>query len=157
MPAAKETARADTAVTYEITVKIRNDIPAGKWFSDLWLTTNLPGAGRVRVPVAIDVEPSVSATPGRVVLGAVPPGQKVERKVIVKAAKPFKIRAITGADNGLAAQADGDESKPLHVVTLTYASEQNASVGWQLKVKTDLAGDIVLDLPVTATADVAQK
>ena len=51
-----EVSRQVSEVTYEVLARIRPDAPVGKWYTDVWLTTNSPAIPRVRVPLTVEVE-----------------------------------------------------------------------------------------------------
>ena len=53
----KELRRNGDNVIYQVSAKARADMPEGKWFSDVWLSTNNAAMSRVRVPVFVEVEP----------------------------------------------------------------------------------------------------
>jgi hypothetical protein len=70
-PTIKETQRTASETSYEITVKLRKDTPAGNWHTDIWLTTNHPAMPKLRVPVTVEVQAAISANPKSVTLGQV--------------------------------------------------------------------------------------
>src|SRR5262249_10035900 len=88
-------------VAYQLTAKMRPDAPPGKWYTDVWLTTNNPALPKVRVPLTIEIEAMLTVNPGVVVLGEVKAGAETERKVMVRGVQPFKIVQIVGADSQL--------------------------------------------------------
>jgi hypothetical protein len=60
----KEVRRDAGQVSYQVTASLRDDAPAGNWFSELWLKTNNPAMGKIRVPVTVEIEPAtVTAKP----------------------------------------------------------------------------------------------
>jgi Protein of unknown function (DUF1573) len=40
---------------YQITASLRDDTPAGYWYTEVWLKTDNPAVARVRLPVTVDV------------------------------------------------------------------------------------------------------
>src|SRR5262245_22675890 len=60
-PSMKQLKKATSESAYEITAKLRDDTPAGKWYTDIWLTTNNPSMPRIRVPVTVEVESPLTA------------------------------------------------------------------------------------------------
>src|SRR5262249_7364100 len=54
-PVAKELRRTDGEVAYELTARLRPDVPVGKWYTDLWLRTNNPSVPQVRVPLTVEI------------------------------------------------------------------------------------------------------
>jgi len=55
-PTLTEVKRTPTETTYQVTTKLRPDTPAGVWFTDVWVKTNVTGAPKLRVPVMVEVE-----------------------------------------------------------------------------------------------------
>lgn len=70
-PTIKETKRTASETSYEVTAKLRKDIPAGNWHTDIWLATNNPAMPNVRVPVTVEVQAAISVSPNSVTLGKV--------------------------------------------------------------------------------------
>ncbi len=56
----KELRREAGEVRYQITANLRDDAPAGNWFSELWLKTNNPALSRIRIPLTVEVEPAAA-------------------------------------------------------------------------------------------------
>src|SRR6266542_2795770 len=97
-PSVRELQRQGSEAVYEVTAKLRADAPVGKWYTDIWLRTNDESIPRVRVPLTVEIESSLSVNPPAVTLGEVKLGGETERKVIVRGIKPFKITAVKGTD-----------------------------------------------------------
>lgn len=140
-PAVKELRRDDAEVVYQVTARIRPDTPAGKWYTDIWLQTNDASASRVRVPLTVDIESSLSVSPDSVALGQVKVGEEAQRKVIVRGAKPFKITQIRGADGMLKVRDSSVDSKPVHILTLLLRPTSPGEWTRTLQVITDLEGE----------------
>ncbi len=136
---------------YEVTAKLRPDTPVGKWYTDVWLNTNNPASPRIRVPLSVDVEPALNLSPGALTLGTLKPGEKVERRVIVRGSQPFRITAVQGTDEVVQAAPPGSEAKPVHVVTVTVKPSDAGDLNRTLKIITDLSGDATAELPIKAT------
>jgi hypothetical protein len=144
LPEVREIRRDNGEVVYQVLAKIRTDTPPGKWYSDIWLKTNNPITPRVRVPVAIDIEASLSVNPRTIALGQVKAGTESERKVILRAAQPFRITKIDGADAQVRIQEADAEPKAVHVLTVTLHPSAPGALSRTVRVRTDLqtGGDI---------------
>ncbi len=140
----REIARGVGDVTYEVVAKIRSDIPAGKWYTDIWLKTNNPNVPKLRVPVTVEVEATLSANPNTVSLGQVKAGAELDRKVIIRGISPFRITGITGTDNQIRVIESNSESKTVHVLTVTLNPVGPGLLTRLIRVHTDLqnGGDI---------------
>jgi len=79
-----ETKKPSGEFSYKLDATVRNDIPAGKWFTDVWLITNNPNLPKLRIPVNVEVEANLTASPSKVSLGTVQAGTETERKVILR-------------------------------------------------------------------------
>jgi len=137
-------------VGYELTARLRPDTPVGKWYSDIWLTTNNPASPRVRVPLTVDIEPAVTISPSAVALGDIKAGSDGQRKVIVRGAQPFRITSIKGADEQIAVQDNAAEAKAVHVLTVTIHGNEPGEINRTFRVITDVEGEN--DLEFTAQA-----
>jgi hypothetical protein len=148
--AAKEVRRNGHETAYEVTATLRSDTPVGKWYTDVWLTTNNPSSPRIRVPLSVDIEPSLNLSPAAVTLGQITPGSEVEKRVIVRGSKPFRITEIQGTDEviGAKVQTENEEARPAHIVAVTVKAAAAGEINRTLKIVTDLAGEGTVDLPV---------
>lgn len=61
-PKVKELRRNGTEVVFQVATALRPDIPSGKWYTDIWLSTNSPSMPRLRVPLSVEVEPAPTTT-----------------------------------------------------------------------------------------------
>jgi hypothetical protein len=148
--AAKEIKREDSHVSYQLTARLRPDTPVGKWFSDVWLKTNNPAMPRVRVPLTVEIEPAVSINPASVVLGPVKAGGESERKIIVRAAEPFRITRVEGTDDLWTVQEANPENKPVHVLTVKLKGKNPGELSKTLRVLTDLKEEGDVEFQATA-------
>jgi hypothetical protein len=130
--------RTDDEVTYELAARIRGDAPVGKWYTDIWLKTNNPSMPRVRVPLTVEIDSALSISPALVALGQLRVGAETERKVIVRGVKPFRITAVRGDDKDLRVRDSTSDSKPVHVLTVTYKGARPGDLERIIHVVTDL-------------------
>jgi len=151
-PSLKQVRRENGEVVYQLTAKIRPDVPVGKWFTDLWLRTNNATTPRIRVPLTVEVEPALSVTPASAALGQVKMGETAERKIIVRGSGPFRITGIKGADDVLSVSDASPDSKPVHVLTVKLKAEKPGELNWNVKVLTDLKDEG--EISFTAKANV---
>jgi hypothetical protein len=146
-PTMKETKRPGGETTYEITAKLRGDTPAGKWYTDIWLTTNNPAMPKLRVPVTVEVEAALSVNPSTVSLGQVKAGTESDRKVMIRGVRPFRIIGILGTDKQLQVRSNNNESLTVHVLTVTLNPNEPGGLTRRITVQTDMTtgGDIAFD------------
>ncbi|MBX7169026.1 MAG: DUF1573 domain-containing protein [Pirellulales bacterium] len=123
---------------YELVVRLTEDAPPGFLKQELQLLTNDRKAPVFPVVVEAIVKSEISVTPSPLVLGKVQPGQKVEKTVVVKATKRFKITDVTCADDCFTFQTK-DEAKPLHLLRITFiAPDTPGKLEAKICIKTDL-------------------
>jgi hypothetical protein len=134
----KEVRRETGEVTYEINAKVRPDTPAGKWYTDVWLKTNNAAIPKLRVPVTVEIEASLSVTPNTVSLGQVKAGTESDRKVIIRGVQPFRITGVSGADDQIRVQEPNNESKTVHVLTVTLTPQMAGDLSRTIRVQTDM-------------------
>jgi hypothetical protein len=146
----RELKREGAEVAYQVSATLRPDTPVGKWYTDIWLKTDNPLIPRVRVPLTVEIQSSLNVSPGLVTLGDVKVGATVERKVIVRGVKPFKITQIQGTDAVLSVKDSTEESKPVHVLTVKLKGTNGGEVNRVLRVVTDLSEDREIDFHATA-------
>jgi hypothetical protein len=146
----KEVRRAAYEVTYQLTAQLRADAPVGKWYTDIWLKTNNAATPRVRVPVNVEIESALSVSPSLVDLGQVKLGAQAQRKVIVRGVQPFRITGIQGSDAQLSVQNTGSDSRPVHVLAITFKPGQAGELKRQLRIQTDLPTEAEIDFQAKA-------
>jgi hypothetical protein len=142
----KEEKSGDNEVKYKLTAKLRGDAPVGKWYTDIWIKTNITNIERVRVPLTVEIESALSLSPAAAALGEVKVGGQVERKVILRGTKPFRVTAIRGADEQVSVKDSTTDSKPAHVLTVTLKGVKAGDVNRTLRIITDLKEDGEIDL-----------
>jgi hypothetical protein len=151
-PVCKLVHRDGLEVAYQLTARLRPDTPVGKWYTDIWLTTNNPATPRLRVPLHVEVESGLSISPSTVVLAPVRPGNATEQKVVVRGVQPFRITRIQGTDRQIVVRDTTPAAKDVHVLTITFHGSQPGEVSRTFRVSTDLQGEN--DLEFTARAQV---
>jgi hypothetical protein len=147
-PVAKLIKRNGAEVTYEITASLRSDLPVGKWYTDIWLQTNSPNLAKVRIPLTVDVNAPVSATPSVIQLGDVKVGGSAEQNVLVKGEKPFRIKAVKGGESLLKVSGIDREAKAVHVLRFTFKPEKSGEINRAVSIVTDDSEEPAVTIPV---------
>src|SRR5262249_17801336 len=130
---------------YELTAKLRGDIPVGRWYADVWLKTSSAEIPQIRVPLTVEVDAALTATPEAVTVGQVAVNGESERRIILRGVKPFKITEIKGADDQLIVRDSTEESKQVHVLTVKVKAAAPGDLSRKLKIITDLPEDGEVD------------
>lgn len=134
-----ETARYGGRVTYDLLVRMKDNLPAGYVKDQLTVVTNDGLSDTQRIPLFVEgrVVPEISVTPESLVLGDVTPGQAITKKLIVRGKQPFKILDVNCGDDCFTFKTD-EESKPLHFVELTFVPhERVGTVKVPIHITTD--------------------
>lgn len=147
---AKEIRRSESEVVYQLTARLRADVPVGKWYTDVWLKTNNPGMPQFRVPLTVEIESALSVSPETVVLGPIKTKAEGEKRVIVRGVKPFKIVKVLGTDEQLLVRDNTTQARPIHVLTIKLKAGKPGEWNKTLRVLTDLADDNKIDFRVHA-------
>lgn len=136
-------------VTYALTATISPKLPVGNWYTDVWVNTE--NGSRVRIPLTVVVEPSLTITPGVVEFEATPIGQPSEKSIIVKGDHPFRILDVTGGGDTFTATDKTSEPKTTHVVRVTFKPGKEGNFVKNLQIETDLKDQSRVQLAVKGT------
>ena len=150
-PACRELSRTPAEVVYELSASLRPDTPVGRWYTDVWLRTNLADLPQVRVPLTVEVESPLTVSPEAVNLGTVRVNGSSERRIILRGVKPFQVTRFEGTDPHLTARASTSGAREVHVLTVQLKGARPGDLARTLRVHTDLGGaDTSIDFRVQA-------
>ena len=141
---------ADGQTAYQLSAKLRADVPVGRWYTDVWVKTNNPEIPQIRVPLTVEIESALSVSPDAVTLGQVAVNGVSERRVIVRGSKPFKITGVKGGDGQLTVSDTTEDSKPVHVLTVKLKPVKAGDLNRNLRIETDLPQDSTIEFQVSA-------
>jgi len=153
LPSFKEVRRAGTEVEYRLSASLRKDTPVGKWYTDVWVKTNIAGLPQIRVPLTVEISSPLTISPERVTMGKLKVKGESERRVIVRGVKPFKITSVKGTGTDLEVKALSKEAREVHVLTIKFKGTKAGVVNRTLKVVTDLKADNAIDVKVNAIVE----
>jgi hypothetical protein len=124
-------------VDYDLTVRLKNDAPAGYIKDVLTIVTNDGATKRIPLYVEGRVTPALSVSPASLFLGSLKPGQTATKLMIVQGKEPFKIASVQCDDSHFQFKVD-EESATLHRIPVTYTAGTIAGkVTQTVHVKTD--------------------
>jgi hypothetical protein len=149
-PTIKEVRREGSEVVYQVSAKLRSDTPVGRWYTDLWLTTNNASMPRLRIPLTVEVESALTVSPGAAELGEMKVGGSSERRIVVRGVKPFKITSVQGTDDELRVRDNTTDPKPIHVLTVTLKPGKAGPVQRTLHIHTDLTEEAEISFQAKA-------
>jgi hypothetical protein len=135
----KELSRKRGRVSYLLDVKLKDNAPAGYLQQQLTLLTN---DQRNEVPVNVEglIVAELTVSPSALMLGTVQAGQTVNKQIVVRGAKPFKIVEVR-CDNSAFQFETGDEAKAVHLVPVKFqAAGEPGKIHQKIEIVTDLEG-----------------
>lgn len=149
-----ETRRSSARVDYKLVVALKPEAPVGYFRDRLTILTNDTSSPKLPLVVEGKVESDITVSPGSLSLGTVQAGKKVTRQVVVRGKKPFRILQVNpiGEEKNasFSVQLPG-ESKPLHLVAVTFeAPDQAGSAHQRFRIETDVEGGETVEFSVNA-------
>jgi uncharacterized protein DUF1573 len=139
----KETSRNGGQVSYDLTVRLKPGAPVGYFQDQVMLVTNDAQAGEVPVDVEARIVSQLTVSPASLFLGALKPGQKVTKQVVVQGKKPFRVTAIHCDNAGFEFGPPGEAAKPVHIIPITFtAGEKPGKLSQRIRIETDLGADV---------------
>lgn len=131
---------------FQITATLKKTASSGQFDEQIVLKTNDPAAPNLSLSATGMVQPPLSLVGGDPMkMGGIEVGKKLEKNVIVRSDKPFKVAAVDGQGDGITVtllkQLPAAKSQ---VVTVTFAPDKVGPVKKVLKIKTDLGESIDL-------------
>jgi hypothetical protein len=127
-------------VEYQVDVTLQANAAPGAISEQITLKTNDPTNPLIHVGVTGTVAAPLELSPNKVRLEA-KVGESATQRVLVRAAKPFKVVGVDGAADGLTVELPATAAAlPVQVITLKFDPKQTGIVARQLRVRTDLDG-----------------
>ena len=129
-------------VSYDMEVRIKETAPAGFAQGELLIVgdefgrkTSIPIKFSAKVASALEISPAV------LTISTAEQGGMISKKVIIKAAEPFRISDVTCSNDSFSVTADPEKNKKVHFVTVEYSVDQPpGSYEYDLEFVTDLNG-----------------
>jgi hypothetical protein len=136
-------------VSYSLTVNLKPSAPIGYFKDEVTLWTNDPSSPKIPVSVAALVQSNVTLTPSVINLGTLKVGQSIQKTIMVRSSKPFKLTAIKPGSPDLTAPPVTDQAKTLHTVVVTFKAPAktggyNASVEFESDLKDEPASKLTV-------------
>jgi hypothetical protein len=137
---------------YLLTVSLKPNVAPGPITEQITLRTNDPTNPLIQVAVTGMVAAPLEVAPARVKIDSISVGQTAAQRVLIRAAKPFKVLSVDGAGAGVAVELPSTAGTPLpvQVVTVKFDPAKPGLVSRDLTFKTDLDGGAAVTIPVEA-------
>ena len=100
-----------------------------------------------RIPIDVEgkVESEVTVSPEALVFGVLKPGEKVTKRIIVRAGRPFRITRVGCGDDCFEFKTT-DAKKTYHLIPVTFVANQAGTVTETIHIETDLGEGAVPDI-----------
>jgi hypothetical protein len=131
---------------YRLTVTLRENALSGPIQDTIQLRTNDPAAPSLGVTVSALVQPPVVVSPARVRFDDIAIGTESVQKVVVRAAKPFRIEEVKDLGDGLTVEVF-PAAAPVQVVTVKFKPTAAGLLKRDIPLTTDLG---TVTVPVEA-------
>ncbi len=133
---------------YQVDVTLSANAVPGAISEQITLKTNDPTNPLIQIGVTGTVAAPLELAPNKVRLEA-KVGETATQRVLVRAAKPFKVVGVEGADGGVTVDLPATAAAlPVQVITVKFEPKQAGTTTKQLRVRTDLEGSATAALPV---------
>ncbi|WP_231744282.1 DUF1573 domain-containing protein [Stieleria neptunia] len=155
VPSKKLLTRSAGRADYELTVAVREDAPTGPFQNEIIVITNDTKRPEVPFPVSGTVESPLSISPQAIAFGSLKPGQKIEKRLVIKGASPFTIESIT-CEGWDVAFPQATVAKTIHIVPATF-TPTDAEGPQKVTVLITTAGDQSVTAKAILTADIREE
>lgn len=157
---AEEVSRSAGRVRYKLSVSLSGDAPPGFRQNQLVLHTNDRRLTTVPVRYLADVQAPLSISPQSVALGDLKPGEPVQRRVLIKGQKPFRVLDVNSEHLEVRFEPTTDP-KPVQFLNIIMAPiidlASDGDVNTSVVVTTDLEGEKNVEMDVSYRLNKASK
>jgi hypothetical protein len=136
-----EPARGRGQVVYSMTVRLKPHAPAGFINDQLTLVTDDVNNDTIPLQVEGRVMSLLDVSPSALLIGAVDPGQKVTKQLVVKSKQKFKVTDIKceAGDCFQFKLPETEQPKTLHLIPVTFtAGDEPGHFTTKICIETDL-------------------
>ncbi|MDB5306484.1 MAG: hypothetical protein JWO38_686 [Gemmataceae bacterium] len=136
---------------YAVTVGLKPSAPPGPITEQVTLKTNDPNNPLIQVTVTGAVAAPIELAPNKVRIDDIQVGQSASQRVLIRAAKPFRVTGVDGAGAGVTVELPAARDPlPVQVITVKFDPVNPGPVSRDLRIKTDLDGGTGVTLVVEA-------
>lgn len=137
-------------VEYHVDVMLQAGTEPGPVYEAIYVKTNDPTQPILRIVVSAVIAAVVECSPAQVQFDPVPLGQTATQRVLVRAARPFRILSVEGEGQGVGVELPpGNNPLPVQFVTVKFTPSQAGTIQRTIRLLTDLDGTAV-SLPLSA-------
>jgi hypothetical protein len=136
---------------YAVAVTLKANTPSGSLADQITLKTNDPANPVISLAVTGAIAVPLDVAPSRVRFEGVAVGQSASQRVLLRAARPFRILGVTGDGDGVTVELPSTMTPlPLHALTVKFDPTRLGPVARELVIRTDLDGGANVTVPVEA-------
>jgi hypothetical protein len=133
---------------YQVEVTLKPNAKAGPHSETLHIKTTDTAHPVVQVAVSAKIASPLEIAPGKVRFETVAVGQSAAQRIIVRAARPFRVLGVDGAGAGVTVELPAAGAPlPVQFLTVRFDPKEAGAVNCTLRIRTDLEGGIAT-LPV---------
>ncbi|MEM6330777.1 MAG: DUF1573 domain-containing protein [Planctomycetota bacterium] len=120
-----ERPRSGGRAAYNLTVRLKPTAKPGFLKEQLVIVTSDQSNPRIPLDVEGRVVPEISVAPAKLLLGSLPLGETVTKRLIVRGKQPFSIEKIECQAAGFAFKA-GEEPNDRHIIEIAFTPQSGA-------------------------------
>ena len=136
---------------YRLTAAIKPDASTGQFKQEVVLKTNDPTAPMLTFNVVGNVQAGLAVSPNPIVVKDLKVGESQTKKVLVRAARPFRVVSVGGQGDGITVDVPNRQETTL-VLSVTIQPTKAGDLRRQLMLRTDL-DDTVTPILIEATIE----
>jgi hypothetical protein len=139
-------------VEYQVDVTLKPTTAVGSLSELVTIKTTDSAHPTVQIAVSATIIAPLELSPNKLRFDPVPVGQSAGQRVLIRAAKPFKVVGVDGMGEGITVELPATGAPlPVQFITVKFDPKHVGTVNRQLRIRTDLDGGIIT-LPVDAEA-----
>ncbi|WP_144059272.1 DUF1573 domain-containing protein [Rhodopirellula sp. SWK7] len=155
IPQFKQIERGPGKATYELTIAVREDAPAGTFQDEVIVQTNDRSMPRVPLRVSGNVVTSLNISPKSIAFGTVKPDQELVQRLVITGREPFAIASIKCPGWNVEFDNNGAEKK-IHVLSIKMTPD-SARGAQRSALTIETAGEKSITAKAILTADVISE
>jgi len=147
----KQESRSGQSATYLLTVTLAPNAPAGFFRDELIVVTNDRSKPRVPLMICGELESDLTISPQSIAMGAVKPGETIEKKIVVRGKEPFTVESIEA--KGWQVSFDpAAEPKTTHILNVRFVARGETTGQMTSHVIVHTSGGVKASSSATLTA-----
>jgi Protein of unknown function (DUF1573) len=136
---------------YRLTATIKAEPSTGSFKQEVVLKTNDASAPVLTFNIVGNIQAGLAVSPGSITVKELKVGETETKKVLVRAARPFKVISVDGQGDGITVDVPNRQETTL-VLTVHIQPTKTGDIRRQLLIRTDL-DDTATPLMVEATIE----